>query len=127
MAKTEANIRTSTIHYRFRAPSFEFVFQWLLGMGSNGGSEVGECFYAASQVKENDPESWVRAFASLAQSVKKKAEEYQQGLASRLQQTQAVDRNPDPRSKLIVTTAAEGADALAMSTNMSLMAQLVFD
>lgn len=74
MAKTEANIRTSTIHYRFRTPAFEFVFQWILGMGSNGGSEVGECFYAASQVKENDPESWVCAFVSMAQSVKKKAE-----------------------------------------------------
>ena len=74
MAKTEATIRTSTIHYRFRTPAFEFVFQWILGMGTNGGSEVGECFYAASQVKENDPESWVRAFSSMAQSVKQRAE-----------------------------------------------------
>jgi hypothetical protein len=53
--------------------------------------------------------------------------EYQQGPASRLQQTQAVHLNPDTRSKLLITTAAEGADAHAMSTNMSLMAQLVFD
>ena len=74
MTKTARNIRTSTVHYHFRTPAFEFVFQWILGMGTNGGSEVGECFYAASQVKENDPESWVRAFASMAKSVKKKAE-----------------------------------------------------
>lgn len=53
--------------------------------------------------------------------------EYQQGPASHIQQEQAVHLNPDNRSKLIVTTAAEGADAHAMSTNMSLMAQLVFD
>jgi hypothetical protein len=74
MAKSERNIRTSSTHYRFRTPAFEFVFQWVLGMGTNGGSEVGECFYAASQVKENDPESWVRAFVSMAESVKNKAE-----------------------------------------------------
>ena len=74
MAKSADNSRTSTIHYRFHTPAFEFVFQWILGAGTNGGSEVGECFYAASQVKENDPESWVRAFASMAESVKKKAE-----------------------------------------------------
>jgi hypothetical protein len=53
--------------------------------------------------------------------------EYQQGPASRIQQTQAVHLNPDKRSKLVITAAAEGADAHAMSTNMSLMAQLVFD
>ena len=74
MAKSEANIRTSTINYHFQTQAFEFVFQWILGMGTNGGSEVGECFYAASQVKENDPESWVRAFVSMAESVKNKAE-----------------------------------------------------
>jgi hypothetical protein len=53
--------------------------------------------------------------------------EYQQGPASHLQQAQAVQLNPDRRSKLLITTAAEGADAHAMATNMSLMAQLVFD
>jgi hypothetical protein len=53
--------------------------------------------------------------------------EYQQGHASRLQQDQAVQLNPDTRSKLLITTAAEGADAHAMATNMSLMSQLVFD
>ena len=74
MAKRADSMRTSTIHYRFRTPAFEFVFQWVLGVGTNGGSEVGECFYAASQVKENDPESWVRAFVSMAESVKNKAE-----------------------------------------------------
>lgn len=53
--------------------------------------------------------------------------EYQHGPASRLQQAQAVQRNPDRRSQSIVTTAADGADAHAMATNMGLMAQLVFD
>lgn len=74
MAKAEASIRTSRITYHFQTPAFEFVFQWLLGMGTNGGSEVGECFYAASQVKENDPESWVHAFVSMAERLKNNAE-----------------------------------------------------
>jgi pimeloyl-ACP methyl ester carboxylesterase len=74
MAKSADGMRTSTIHYRFLTPAFAFVFQWVLGVGTNGGSEVGECFYAASQVKENDPESWVRAFSSMAESLKNKAE-----------------------------------------------------
>jgi hypothetical protein len=74
MAKSDANIRTSTINYRFHTPAFEFVFQWILGMGTNGGSEIGECFYAASQVKENDPDSWVRAFVRMAESLRNKAE-----------------------------------------------------
>lgn len=74
MVKSAEGMRTSTIHYRFRTPAFEFVFQWILGMGTNGGSEVGECFYAASQVKENDPESWVCAFVGMAERVKNKAE-----------------------------------------------------
>lgn len=74
MTKSSSSTRTSTIHYHFQTQAFEFVFQWVLGMGTNGGSEVGGCFYAASQVKENDPESWVRAFISMAESVKNKAE-----------------------------------------------------
>ena len=53
--------------------------------------------------------------------------EYQKGSASRTQQEQAVELNRDKRSKLVVTATAEGADAHSMATNMSLMAQIVFD
>ncbi len=74
MAKSGANIRISNIKYHFQTQAFEFVFQWVLGVGTNGGSEVGECFYAASQVKENDPDSWGRAFFSMAERLKQTAE-----------------------------------------------------
>ena len=63
MAKPADSIRTSTVHYRFRTPAIEFVFQWILGMGTNGGSEVGECFYAASQVSAR--ECYLRAYTYL--------------------------------------------------------------
>jgi pimeloyl-ACP methyl ester carboxylesterase len=66
-------IRISDIRYRFRTPAFEFMFQWVLGMQTNGGSEVGESFYAASLVKENDPRSWVAAWTAVARQVEQRA------------------------------------------------------
>ena len=50
-------IRVSDIRYRFKTPPFEFMFQWILGMQTSGGSEIGESFYAASLVTENNPRS----------------------------------------------------------------------
>src|SRR5689334_14743297 len=66
-------IRESDIRYRFRTPAFEFLFQWVLGMHTNGGSEVGEFFYAASMVWENDPDSWVAAWTTVARRVQQRA------------------------------------------------------
>ena len=62
-------IRVSDIRYRFKTPPFEFMFQWVLGMQTNGGSEIGESFYAASLVRENDPQSWVAAWTQVARQV----------------------------------------------------------
>jgi hypothetical protein len=45
-------MRISEIRYRLKTPAFEFVFQWVLGMQTHGGSEVSESFYAASLVSE---------------------------------------------------------------------------
>ena len=66
-------IRISDIRYRFKTPPFEFMFQWVLGMQTNGGSEIGESFYAASLVKENDPRSWVAAWTTVARQVEQQA------------------------------------------------------
>ncbi len=66
-------IRVSDIRYRFKTPSFEFMFQWLLGMQTNGGSETGESFYAASLVQENNPQSWVSAWTTVARQVEQRA------------------------------------------------------
>jgi pimeloyl-ACP methyl ester carboxylesterase len=66
-------IRVSDIRYRFKTPAFEFMFQWVLGMQTNGGSEVGESFYAASRVRENDPRSWVAAWTQVARQVEQRA------------------------------------------------------
>jgi len=53
--------------------------------------------------------------------------EYNNGPASRSAQDEAIRLNPSDKSKVIITKASEGGDAHAMATNMSLMAQLVFD
>jgi pimeloyl-ACP methyl ester carboxylesterase len=66
-------IRVSDIRFRFKTPAFEFMFQWVLGMQTSGGSEVGESFYAASLVTENDPPSWVAAWTHVARRVEQRA------------------------------------------------------
>lgn len=66
-------IRVSDIRYRFKTPAFDFAFQWALGMQTNGGSAVGECFHAASLVQENDPRSWVAAWTRVAGQVEQRA------------------------------------------------------
>jgi pimeloyl-ACP methyl ester carboxylesterase len=68
-------IRTSDIRYRFKTPAFEFMFQWVLGMQTSGGSEIGESFYAASLVRENDPQSWVAAWTTVARQVEHRAQQ----------------------------------------------------
>ena len=53
--------------------------------------------------------------------------EYANSAVSRRFQDGAITANPDPRSRLIVVKACDGGDAHAIGTNLSLMAQLVFD
>jgi hypothetical protein len=72
MAKAKS-WRTSDVKYHFRSPGFEFVFQWILGMQTHGASEVGESFFAASQIKDGDPASWVTAWRALAARVEQRA------------------------------------------------------
>jgi hypothetical protein len=66
-------IRVSDIRYRFKTLPFEFMFQWVLGMQTHGGSETGESFYAASLVTENDPQSWTAAWTQVARQVEQRA------------------------------------------------------
>lgn len=63
----------TTVKFRFGQDDFEFFFQWLTGMQTHGGSEVGESFYAASQISDGDPESWAREWNGLADRVAARA------------------------------------------------------
>ena len=55
----------------FKKPAMDFFFQWVLDMSTNGGSTVGECFSAASKIKEGDTESWARNWDKLGSYVQK--------------------------------------------------------
>jgi pimeloyl-ACP methyl ester carboxylesterase len=45
----------------------------MLSYQREGGATVGECFYAASQIKDGDPESWVKAWIELANHIESQA------------------------------------------------------
>ena len=62
MAKKEALSERTRIKFRFQHDDFDFFFQWILGGQTHGGSEIGETFYAASEIKDGDPESWSSAW-----------------------------------------------------------------
>ena len=78
MAKAKINkrmlVRSATITYQFRNHNFDFWFQWLLGSQTHGGSESGECFYAASRIMDGDPESWIKEWSALGERIEQRAE-----------------------------------------------------
>lgn len=51
----------------------DFYFAWILSHQGEGGSAFGECFYAASHVKDGDPESWYTAWLEIARRVESQA------------------------------------------------------
>ncbi|MGK0619454.1 alpha/beta hydrolase family protein [Meiothermus cerbereus] len=51
---------------RFQNEDMDSYFAWILAHQSEGGSAFGECFYAASQVQDGDPESWYAAWTEVA-------------------------------------------------------------
>lgn len=73
-AKTNGIPRNPRTKYHFKRKAFDFFFQWLVGASTHGGSEVGESFYAASQIEEGDVESWIQAWTDLAERVATRGE-----------------------------------------------------
>jgi alpha-beta hydrolase superfamily lysophospholipase len=58
---------------RFQNDDMDFYFAWILSHQSECGSAFGECFYAASQIKDGDPESWYAAWTDMARRVESQA------------------------------------------------------
>ncbi len=54
-------------------PAFNFVRT--LMVAGTGGAELNECLLAADRIKRNDDESWIREWASIADSVSRIADE----------------------------------------------------
>ncbi|RJE27121.1 hypothetical protein PHISCL_00588 [Aspergillus sclerotialis] len=59
------------MHRFFKSDFYNFEFIRILSAAPYGGAEIGECLVAASQIVNDDPESWHRAW--LAQADKAKA------------------------------------------------------
>jgi hypothetical protein len=58
--------------------SFPFNFVRTLMVAGTGGAEVNECLLAAERIRDNNEESWVREWASLAEKVSQAAEQAMQ-------------------------------------------------
>lgn len=54
------------MHQFFPGIFFNFETVRILGMAPAGGAELAECLEAVGQIKDNDPESWHRAWAEQA-------------------------------------------------------------
>lgn len=63
------------LRFRFKNPIVDAYFSYALGFGQRGGADIGEVFYAASQIRQYDTESWVRAFTGIAEQVVRQADE----------------------------------------------------
>jgi hypothetical protein len=55
--------------------TFPFSYVRTLMVAPTGGAEINECLLAAERIKENDTESWVRAWVTTAEKAAQKAEQ----------------------------------------------------
>jgi pimeloyl-ACP methyl ester carboxylesterase len=63
----------------FKDEDVDYFFRLALAFQTYKGSQFGECFYAAGQVREQDPETWIQAWMHEA----RKTEAYAQGAEAR--------------------------------------------
>ena len=54
-------------HFRFRNGTMDFNAGWVLGYSQLGGLAPGEVFECFNAIRDGDPDSWVAAFAGMAE------------------------------------------------------------
>lgn len=57
----------------FENEDLDFYLMLALANAGAGGAEYGECFWAASQISESDPECWISAWGALAGQLETRA------------------------------------------------------
>ncbi|SPO07537.1 related to alpha/beta hydrolase [Cephalotrichum gorgonifer] len=67
------------MHQFFPGIFFNFETVRIAGMAATGGADLAECLDAVSLIKDNDPESWHRAWAQQAKKAEALAEEARAG------------------------------------------------
>jgi len=71
----EFDMHAPYVRYHFNDPDMDFTFGSLvLGATINGGCEIGEAFYTASQIKDGDVASWQKEWAAMAERVEARGE-----------------------------------------------------
>jgi len=73
MAKQSSSIHVSSVPFRFKFKSFDFITQWIMGTETHGMAELGECLYTTSRIKDADIASWRAEWTAQAQRVEKRA------------------------------------------------------
>jgi alpha-beta hydrolase superfamily lysophospholipase len=73
MATKDELAERTRIKFHFGHDDYDFFLQWGCGGQTHGATEVGESFYAASQIKDGDSESWASEWTALAQRVEARA------------------------------------------------------
>lgn len=66
--------RNPHVKFHFQREEFDFFFQWLTGMSTHGGCQIGEAFYVASQIEDGNIESWIREWGAMSKRVLKRAD-----------------------------------------------------
>lgn len=74
MTANETISQRTRMHIRFQDQDTDYYFMLALVYAGEQGSELGECFAIAAQIKEKDPESWILAFRGFAERMEKQAE-----------------------------------------------------
>ncbi len=73
--KENYDAHRSYVKLHFDNEEMDFSLQWILGSISNGGAELGESFYAAGSIKEDNPKSWQEQWEKMGDRVLARAEE----------------------------------------------------
>lgn len=60
----------------FQDKQMAFFFVMLLGADQYGGASVGECYYAADRIQDGDTESFIQAFAGIAQHAEEQGHQF---------------------------------------------------
>ena len=62
MSKSDAVVKRESIQIRFHDSDMDFLFNWLVGLGSVVGLSHGELFAAVDGMKDGDPVEWRERF-----------------------------------------------------------------
>lgn len=60
--KATVAIRMSRSYF-FKTPSMDYFMLTAAGWGLKGGLDIGQIYYIAAKITDDDPESWVKAFS----------------------------------------------------------------